>query len=100
MIWVSGSFGSHVSCLYPDTVLRGDNSTCEFTGITFAGKGQCLDTGAKVEAYGKNTSININSKSISERRRGSGLPECSTYRTATLHEGAKGAIGCEYPDAG
>ena len=37
MIWVSGSFGSHTSCLYPDTVLRGDRATCEFTGITFAG---------------------------------------------------------------
>ena len=66
MIWVSGSFGSHTSCLYPDTVLRGDRATCEFTGITFAGKGQYLDTGSKVEALGKDTSLTVNSKSISK----------------------------------
>ena len=93
MIWVSGSFGSHVSCLYPDTVLRGDNSTCEFTGITFAGKGQCLDTGAKVEAYGKNTSININSKSISKG--GGEAVYRSVVHIGPHAEGAKGAISCE-----
>lgn len=93
MIWVSGSFGSHVSCLYPDTVLRGDNSTCEFIGITFAGKGQCLDTGAKVEAYGKNTSININSKSISKG--GGEAVYRSVVHIGPHAEGAKGAISCE-----
>ena len=93
MIWVSGSFGSHVSCLYPDTVLRGDNSTCEFTGITCAGKGQCLDTGAKVEAYGKNTSININSKSISKG--GGEAVYRSVVHIGPHAEGAKGAISCE-----
>ena len=46
--WVSGSFGSHVGCLYPMSVLKGDNSKMEFTGVTFAGAGQNLDTGAKV----------------------------------------------------
>ena len=93
MIWVSGSFGSHVSCLYPDTVLRGDNSTCEFTGITFAGKGQCLDTGTKVEAYGKNTSININSKSISKA--GGEAIYRSVVHIGANAQGAKGTISCE-----
>ena len=46
--WVSGSFGSHVGCLYPMSILKGDNSRMEFTGVTFAGAGQDLDTGAKV----------------------------------------------------
>ena len=32
--WVSGSFGSHVGCLYPMSVLKGDNSKTEFTGVT------------------------------------------------------------------
>ena len=45
MEWVSGSFGSHVSYLYPMTILKGDDSKMEFTGITFAGEGQNLDTG-------------------------------------------------------
>ena len=53
--WVSGSFGSHVGCLYPMSVLKGDNSRMEFTGVTFAGAGQNLDTGAKVVHVGKNT---------------------------------------------
>lgn len=66
MEWVSGSFGSHVSYLYPMTVLKGDNSRMEFTGITFAGRGQNLDTGAKVVHIGKNTSSYINTKSISK----------------------------------
>lgn len=41
--WVSGSFGSHVSYLYPMSVLNGEGARAEFTGITFAGKGQNLD---------------------------------------------------------
>ena len=44
--WVSGSFGSHTSYLYPMTILNGENASVEFTGITFAGEGQNLDTGA------------------------------------------------------
>lgn len=66
MEWVSGSFGSHISYLYPSTILKGDGSSCEFTGITFAGKGQNLDTGAKMVHIGKNTSTVINTKSISK----------------------------------
>lgn len=62
--WVSGSFGSKISMLYPMSILKGDNAQSEFTGITFAGKGQILDTGAKVVHLGKNTSSTINSKSI------------------------------------
>ena len=62
--WVSGSFGSHVSYLYPMSILKGEGSRMEFTGITFAGKGQNLDTGAKVVHAAKNTSsyINTNAK--------------------------------------
>ena len=32
--WVSGSFGSHVSCLYPCSILHGENARCEFTVVT------------------------------------------------------------------
>ncbi len=93
MIWVSGSFGSHTSCLYPDTVLKGDRSSCEFTGITFAGHGQFLDTGSKVECLGKNTNLSIHTKSISK---GGGT---AIYRGVVQigpkAAGAKGAISCE-----
>ncbi len=80
MEWVSGSFGSHVSYLYPTTILKGDNAHCEYTGITFAGEGQNLDTGAKMVHIGKNTTSYINSKSISKS---GGV---STYRSSIVVE--------------
>ena len=64
--WISGSFGSHVGYLYPMSVLKGRNSVSEFTGITFAGATQDLDTGCKVLMTGKNTSAHIDTKSISK----------------------------------
>ncbi|WP_461614509.1 Fe-S cluster assembly protein SufB [Clostridium sp. Marseille-QA1073] len=64
--WVSGSFGSRISMLYPMSVLKGERAKCEFTGITFAGKGQELDTGAKVIHAAPYTSSNISTKSISK----------------------------------
>lgn len=92
MEWVSGSFGSHVSYLYPTTILKGDNSHCEFTGITFAGAGQNLDTGAKMIHVGKNTSSYINSKSISKS---GGI---STYRSNVVinktAKNAKSSVNC------
>ncbi len=93
MEWVSGSFGSHTSYLYPSTILKGDNSTMEYTGITFAGEGQNLDTGMKVMHVGKNTSSVVNTKSIAKS---GGV---STTRTSVqVMPGAKGAksvVSCE-----
>lgn len=91
--WVSGSFGSHVGYLYPMTILKGDNSKMEFTGVTFAGEAQNLDTGAKVVHTGKNTSSYINTKSISKS---GGI---STFRSSVVVQkqahGAKSAVSCE-----
>lgn len=92
MEWVSGSFGSHVSYLYPTTILKGDHSHCEFTGITFAGGGQNLDTGAKMVHIGEDTSSYINTKSISKD---GGI---STYRSSIeikkSAKGAKASVDC------
>ena len=66
MEWVSGSFGSKISMLYPMSILNGENSKTEFTGISFAGKGQNLDNGFKVVHNAPNTSSVVNSKSISK----------------------------------
>jgi len=66
MEWVSGSFGSHVSYLYPTSILAGDRSSCEFTGITFAGATQDLDTGCKVILNGRDTTASVDTKSISK----------------------------------
>ncbi len=90
--WISGSFGSHVSYLYPSSILKGDDSHAEFTGITFAGSGQNLDTGAKMVHIGKRTSSFINTKSISKA---GGI---STYRSSVIiTEGAvdsKASVSC------
>ena len=64
--WVSGSFGSHVSMLYPCSILHGERARCEFTGVTFASKGQTLDTGATVIHTAPHTSATINTRSISK----------------------------------
>ncbi len=64
--WVSGSFGSKISMLYPMSILKGEGARCEFTGITFASKGQVLDTGSKVIHAAPNTTSNVVSKSISK----------------------------------
>ncbi len=77
--WVSGSFGSHVGCLYPMSVLKGDNSKMEFTGVTFAGAGQNLDTGAKVVHIGRNTSSYMNTRSISKS---GGIKHAKSFRSS------------------
>lgn len=64
--WISGSFGSRVSMLYPTSVLKGERAKSEFTGITFAGAGQELDTGTNVIHAAPYTTSNIYSKSISK----------------------------------
>ncbi|WP_373844558.1 Fe-S cluster assembly protein SufB [Clostridium sp.] len=64
--WVTGSFGSKVSMLYPMSILKGEGAKCDFTGITFAGANQYLDTGSKVIHAAPNTTSTVNSKSISK----------------------------------
>ena len=91
--WVSGSFGSHVSCLYPCSILHGERAKCEFTGVTFASKGQDLDTGASVILTAPDTSANINTRTISK------AGGKATYRSAVkVTENAKRAkcsVNCE-----
>ena len=91
--WVSGSFGSHVSYLYPMSILKGEGARMEFTGITFAGKGQNLDTGAKVVHSAPDTSSYINTKSISKD---GGI---STFRSSVVigknAEHSKAAVSCQ-----
>ena len=91
--WVSGSFGSHTSYLYPMTILKGKGSRMEFTGITFAGKGQNLDTGAKVVHAAPETSSYINTRSISKD---GGI---STFRSSVVitkkAPKSKAAVSCQ-----
>ncbi len=91
--WVSGSFGSHVSYLYPMSVLDGEGARSEFTGVTFAGAGQNLDTGCKVVHSALNTSSYVNTRSISKD---GGV---STFRSAVVitpkAKGSKSAVSCQ-----
>jgi len=91
--WVSGSFGSHVGCLYPMSILKGSGARMEFTGVTFAGEGQNLDTGAKVVHAAPDTSSYMNTRSISK---GGGI---STFRSSvTVNKNAKrskAAVSCQ-----
>ena len=91
--WISGSFGSHVGCLYPMSILKGDRARMEFTGVTFAGAGQNLDTGAKVVHVGKNTSSYMNTRSISKS---GGI---STFRSSVVVQKgvkhAKSSVSCQ-----
>ncbi|MBQ8946303.1 MAG: Fe-S cluster assembly protein SufB [Lachnospiraceae bacterium] len=91
--WVSGSFGSHVSYLYPMSVLNGRGARSEFTGVTFAGEGQDLDTGTKIVHNAPDTSSYVNTRSISK---GGGI---NTFRSAVVigsnAKGAKSAVSCE-----
>ncbi len=91
--WVSGSFGSKISMLYPMSILNGEGARTEYTGISFAGKGQNLDTGFKVVHNSRNTSSLVNSKSISKN---GGI---ATYRALVrINENAKGSkcnVSCE-----
>lgn len=66
MEWVSGTFGSHITMLYPTSLLKGEGAKTEFTGVSFASKGQTLDTGTKVVHAAPNTSSTISSRSISK----------------------------------
>lgn len=91
--WISGSFGSHVSYLYPMSILNGEGARAEFTGITFAGKGQNLDTGAKIVHNAPKTSSYVNTKSISKD---GGI---STFRSSVVvtnkAKQSKSAVSCQ-----
>lgn len=91
--WISGSFGSRVSMLYPMSILRGEGAKAEFTGITFAGEGQYLDTGAKVVHAAPYTTSNINSKSISKN--GGTAVYRGVVKIAERAKHAKSTVSCE-----
>ncbi len=91
--WVTGSFGSKISMLYPMSILNGENAKCEFTGISFAGKGQNLDTGLKIVHNAPNTSALVNSKSISKD--GGICTFRSNVNIRKIAKNSKASVSCE-----
>ena len=91
--WVTGSFGSKVSMLYPMSILNGEGAKTEYTGITFAGHGQDLDTGFKVVHNAPNTSSVVNSKSISKD--GGACTYRALVRITENAKNSKCSVSCE-----
>ena len=79
--------------LYTMSVLRGENAKTEYTGISFAGKGQNLDTGFKVLHAASNTTSLVSSRSISKH---GGI---ATYRAQVKilpnATGSKCSVSCD-----
>ena len=90
--WISGSFGSHISYLYPESDLVGRGARAEFTGITFAGSGQSLDTGAKMVHLAPDTTSLITTKSVSKGG-GEGYFRSAIY-IAKEAERSKTSVSC------
>ena len=91
--WVTGSFGSKISMLYPMSILNGEGAKTEYTGISFAGEGQNLDNGFKVVHNAPNTSSVVNAKSISKN---GGV--CTYRALVRVNEKAKNSkcsVSCE-----
>ena len=91
--WISGSFGSKVSMLYPTSILKGENAKSEYVGISFAGSGQNIDTGSQVIHAAPNTTSTTESRSISK---GGGI---ASYRGLLYFtensQGSKASSDCE-----
>lgn len=91
--WISGTFGSHITMLYPSSILRGEGARSEYIGISFAAEGQILDTGSKVVHAAPNTSSTMSSKSIAKA---GGITTTRTSVTVQQHAiGAKSSVICE-----
>ena len=91
--WVSGTFGSRITMLYPMSILKGEGAKSEFTGITFASEGQTLDTGTKVVHLAPKTYSTVNSRSISKKG------GKATYRSSVVvtpeAKDSKSSVICE-----
>lgn len=91
--WISGSFGSHISMLYPMSILNGKGAVSEYTGISFAGKNQNLDTGFKAVLNAPETKALVNSKSISKN--GGITTYRSNIKVSKKAENSKVSVNCD-----
>lgn len=91
--WISGTFGSHITMLYPSSILKGEGARSEYIGVSFASENQFLDTGCKVVHAAPNTSSTMSSKSISKaggntttRTSVTVLPEAKNSKSSVICE--------------
>ncbi len=64
--WVDGNIGSKVTMKYPCVIMKEKGARAEIISVSYAGKGQHQDTGAKVIHLAPYTSSRIISKSVSK----------------------------------
>jgi len=91
--WVSGSFGSRMTMLYPTSILQGKRAKSTHLSVTAACKGQDLDTGGKAIHQAPETTSNIIAKSIVKNN-----GKASYRGMVKVEKGARGAktsINCE-----
>lgn len=62
--WVDGNVGSGISMKYPGVDLVGRKASCRIFSLIFAGKGQIVDAGGKINHLASETSGIVESKSI------------------------------------
>lgn len=84
--WVTGSFGSCVSMLYPMSILAGEGARAEYTGVTFAGEGQTLDAGLKIVHAAPKTCSFVDARSLAKDG-----GSCTYRSKVKILKGAKGA---------
>lgn len=92
MEWVTGSFGSKTTMLYPCAVLEGDRAQMEYIGVSFAGAGQELDTGAKAIHIGKDTRSHIDMRGLVQQ--GGKVTSRSMIKVVQGAKRAKGYAEC------
>ncbi|EGL14577.1 FeS assembly protein SufB [Gardnerella vaginalis 315-A] len=94
MEWVDGNIGSKATMKYPACILAEPYAKAETMSLSFAGRGQYQDTGAKMIHLAPHTSSTIVAKSIS---RGGGR---SAYRgLVKIVKGASGSSSSVVCDA-
>jgi Fe-S cluster assembly protein SufB len=90
--WVSASLGSHITMLYPTTVLRGPGARTENLSLTFAKDGQWLDQGARALHLAPHTTSRLISRSVVQGDAKAVFR--GTVYVAKEARGAKGHVEC------
>lgn len=66
MEWISGSLGSKTTMVYPASILVGKGARADHLNLSFATKGQEIDSGGKAVHVAPETTSNMIAKSISK----------------------------------
>jgi Fe-S cluster assembly protein SufB len=91
--WVDGNLGSRTTMKYPGIYLMGPGAHGEVLSLSFAGRGQHQDTGARAIHAAPHTSSVITAKSISKD--GGRASYRGLVKATRGAEGAKSSVRCD-----